>query len=119
MLKTLVVDDAALMRIRLRDILSKMNCEIAGEAANGKEAIALYEELKPDLVTLDISMPEMNGIETLKKIMSIDNTAKIIIISAVGQKALVADALRSSAKAFIIKPFNPQQVMGKVENLTK
>ena len=117
MLRTLIVDDAALMRLRLKDILSKVNCEVVGEAANGKEAVELYEKLKPEMLTLDISMPEMNGIETLKKIMNIDPNAKVVIISAVGQKALIAEALRRGAKAFITKPFNSQQVVEKIEKL--
>lgn len=117
MFRTLIVDDAALIRIRLREILVKAGCDIVGEAANGDEAVESYKELRPDLVTLDISMPEMNGIEALKQIMAIDNTVKIIIISAVGQKVLIAEALRNGAKAFIIKPFDPQKVIEKVKRV--
>jgi len=84
---------------------------VAGEAANGEEAVRLYQELKPDIVTMDITMPVMNGIDAIKEIMKIDPNAKIIVCSAMGQKPMVIEALQAGAKDFLVKPFEPARVI--------
>ncbi len=107
----LVCDDATFMRRILKDILMKHGYEIAGEAGNGTEAIARYKQLKPDLVTMDITMPDMNGIEAVKQIRAFDPNAKIVMCSAMGQKVLVLEAIQAGASDFIVKPFRAEQVM--------
>jgi len=116
MRKGLIVDDAAVMRMRLRDILSS-KYSIAGEAENGRQAIELYRAYKPDFVTMDISMAEMNGMEALKGLIAEFPEAKIVMVSAVGQKAQVFEALSKGAKDFIIKPFEPERVLLAIERL--
>lgn len=112
--KILVVDDAAFMRMMLKDILSKNGYEVVGEAENGLQAVEKYKELIPDLVTMDITMPEMDGIASVKEIKSIDATACIIMCSAMGQQAMVIDAIQAGAKDFIVKPFQPERVIEAV-----
>ncbi|MDQ0159083.1 response regulator [Alkalibacillus salilacus] len=107
----LVVDDAAFMRMMIKDILEKNGYEVVGEAENGEAAVEQYKELNPDLVTLDITMPEKDGIEALKEIMSQDSNAKIVMCSAMGQQAMVIDAIQSGAKDFIVKPFQADRVL--------
>lgn len=114
--KVLIVDDAAFMRMILKDIVSKNGFEVAGEAGNGLEAIEKYRESKPDVVTMDITMPEMNGIEAIKKIREQDSNAKVIVCSAMGQQAMVIEAIQAGAKDFIVKPFQHSRV---VEALNK
>jgi len=109
--KVLVVDDAAFMRMMLKDILLKGGFEIAGEATNGAEAIRLYQELKPDLVTMDITMPEVDGIAAVKEIKKIDPNAKVVMVSAMGQQAMVIEAIQAGASDFIVKPFQPDRVL--------
>lgn len=109
--RILIVDDAAFMRMMIRNILSNNNFEVAGEAANGEEAIKKYLELQPDLVTLDITMPGMDGVTVLKKIRLHDPHAKIVMCSAMGQQAMVVEAIQNGAKDFINKPFHPQKVV--------
>ena len=111
MAKILIADDAAFMRIMLKDILSKNGHEIVGEAANGTEAVQKYGELSPDLVTIDITMPICDGIAALKQIMGKDPKAKIVMCSAMGQQAMVIESIQSGAKDFIVKPFQPQRVL--------
>lgn len=113
--KILIVDDATFMRSLLKDILSKSVYAVAGEATNGQEAVNLYSELKPDLVTMDITMPEMNGIDALKKIKELNPQAKIIMCSAMGQQAMVLEAIKSGAADFIVKPFQPDRVLEAVD----
>ncbi|MGP6140335.1 MULTISPECIES: response regulator [unclassified Jeotgalibaca] len=91
----LVVDDAAFMRMKLKDILEKNGYTVVGEAANGLEAVSLYQEVKPDLVTMDITMPEMDGIDALKRIKALDAGAKVIMCSAMGQQGMVMDAIKA------------------------
>jgi two-component system chemotaxis response regulator CheY len=110
MAKVLIVDDAAFMRMMLKDILVKHGFEIAGEAVNGKDAIEKYRDLKPDLVTLDITMPEMDGLTAIKEIKKVDPEARVIMCSAMGQQAMVIDAIQSGAKDFIVKPFQADRV---------
>lgn len=115
--KVLITDDAAFMRMMLKDILTKAGYEIAGEAANGLEAIEKYQAIKPDLVTMDITMPQCDGINALKQIMATDPSAKIIMCSAMGQQAMVIESIQAGAKDFIVKPFQPQRVLEAVKKL--
>ncbi|ASJ16089.1 two-component system response regulator [Thermococcus chitonophagus] len=117
MARILIVDDAAFMRMLLKKILTQAGHEVVGEASNGKEAVELYKKLKPDLVTMDIVMPEMDGITAVKEIMKIDPNAKIIMITAVGQEAKVMEALKSGAKGYIVKPFQAQKVIEEVNRV--
>lgn len=114
MANILVVDDAAFMRMMIKDILIKGGYQIIGEAANGIEAIEQYNKLKPDLVTMDITMPEMEGIEALKQIKQADPKAKVIMCSAMGQQGMVVQAIQAGAKDFIVKPFQPDRVLDAV-----
>jgi two-component system chemotaxis response regulator CheY len=109
--KVLIVDDAAFMRMMLRDILAKNGFEVVGEADNGKTAVQMYGDLKPDVVTMDITMPEMDGIAAVKEIKAADPAAKIVMVSAMGQQAMVIEAIRSGAADFIVKPFQPDRVL--------
>ncbi|OIJ13154.1 two-component system response regulator [Anaerobacillus alkalidiazotrophicus] len=115
MAKILIVDDAAFMRMMIKDILSKNGFEIAGEANDGAQAIEKYKELSPDLVTMDITMPEMDGITALKEIKKIDPNAKVIMCSAMGQQAMVIDAIQAGAKDFIVKPFQADRVLEAIK----
>lgn len=112
----LIVDDAVFMRMMVKDILEKNGFEVVGEAENGLKAVEAYKELTPDIVTMDITMPEMSGIDALKAIRKIDPAAKVIMCSAMGQQAMVMDAIKAGAKDFIVKPFNGDRV---VEALSK
>jgi len=109
--RILIVDDAAFMRMMIRDILTKNDFEVAGEATNGEEAVNKYAELKPDLVTLDITMPGMDGVTVLKEIRKLDPNARVVMCSAMGQQAMVVEAIQSGALDFINKPFHPQKVV--------
>ena len=109
--KVLIVDDAAFMRMMLRDILAKNGFEVVGEADNGKVAVQMYNELKPDVVTMDITMPEMDGIAAVKEIKAGDPNAKVVMVSAMGQQAMVIEAIRAGAADFIVKPFQPDRVL--------
>ena len=106
----LICDDAAFMRMMIKDILVKNGYNIAGEAENGLKAIDKYTETKPDLVMMDITMPEMDGIQALKKIKSLDPAAKVIMCSAMGKQAMVMGSIQSGAKDFIVKPFQSDRV---------
>lgn len=117
--KILIADDAAFMRMMLKDILSKNGYEIVGEAANGLEAIEKYDELKPDLVTMDITMPQCDGIQALKEIVGKNPAAKVIMCSAMGQQSMVIESIQSGAKDFIVKPFQPQRVLESVSKALK
>ncbi len=109
--KILIVDDAAFMRMMIKDILSKNGYDVVGEAPDGAQAVEKYKELSPDLVTMDITMPEMDGITALKEIKKMDGNAKIIMCSAMGQQAMVIDAIQAGAKDFIVKPFQADRVL--------
>lgn len=115
----LVVDDSLFMRQMLRDILPKDKFEIIGEASTGQEAIKRYEELRPDLVTMDITMPDMDGLEALKSIIKINNSAKIIMCSAMGQKPMIKEALEAGALDFIIKPFDRNKAIKIIEKVAQ
>jgi two-component system chemotaxis response regulator CheY len=114
MANILIVDDAAFMRMMIRDILIKGGHTVIGEAANGLEAIDQYGKLKPDLVTMDITMPEMEGIEALKRIKTDDPKARIIMCSAMGQQGMVVQAIQAGAKDFVVKPFQGDRVLEAV-----
>lgn len=109
--RVLIVDDAIFMRMKLKDILEKGGFEVVAEAQNGLEAIDKYKSEMPDIVTLDITMPEMDGITALKKIKSIDPGAKVIMCSAMGQQSMVMDAIQAGASDFIVKPFETERVL--------
>ncbi|TGB04796.1 response regulator [Halobacillus salinus] len=111
----LIVDDAAFMRMMVKDILTKNGYEIAGEAEDGKKAVEMYKEHQPDLVTMDITMPEMDGIAALKEIKSENPNAKVIMCSAMGQQAMVVDAIQAGAKDFIVKPFQADRVIEAIQ----
>ncbi len=111
----LICDDAAFMRVMIKDILTKNGYTVAGEAENGQKAIEKYNETKPDLVMMDITMPEMDGIQALKKIKEIDSDANIIMCSAMGQQAMVIESIQSGAKDFIVKPFQADRVLEAVK----
>lgn len=115
----LICDDASFMRMMLKDILKKNGYTIAGEAENGLEAIKKYKEIKPDLVTMDITMPEMDGITALKEMRKIDDKANIIMCSAMGQQAMVIEAIQNGAKDFIVKPFQEARVLEAVRKATE
>jgi two-component system chemotaxis response regulator CheY len=115
MAKILIVDDAAFMRMMIKEILTKNGFEVIGEAQDGKEAVTKYKELQPDLVTLDITMPEMDGLGALKEIRSYDPNAKVIMCSAMGQQAMVIDAIQAGAKDFIVKPFQADRVLEAIK----
>src|SRR5690625_1671315 len=109
--RVLVVDDAAFMRRMSTDILEKNGYDVVEEAGDGEEAVELFQELKPDLVTMDITMPNMDGIEALEKILEIDPEARVIMCSAMGQQKMVMRAMDKGAKDFIVKPFQPDAVI--------
>ena len=113
----LICDDAAFMRMMIKDILTKNGYNIAGEAENGAKAVEKYAELKPDLVLMDITMPEMDGIEALKKIKASDPGASVSMCSAMGQQAMVIESIQSGAKDFIVKPFQADRVIEAVQKV--
>lgn len=114
MYKILIIDDSDLARCILSDILSEYNVEIF-EADDGKEGLNLYQDLLPDLVFLDITMPEMDGYKVLDKIIEFDSNAKVIIVSAIGQKTSIIKCFNSGAKAYITKPFEPEEIISKID----
>ncbi|MDE6620354.1 MAG: response regulator [Lachnospiraceae bacterium] len=117
MAKILIVDDAVFMRMTIRKILEANGHTVAGEAGNGVEAVQKYMELQPDVVMLDITMPEMNGVDALKRIKELDAKAKVIICSAMGQQAMVAQAIQNGAKDFIVKPFEADRVIAAIQRV--
>jgi two-component system chemotaxis response regulator CheY len=113
--KIMIVDDAAFMRMMIKNILVKNGYDVVGEAENGRQAVGLYTDTKPDLVTMDITMPEMDGLEAVKAIRSNDPSAVIIMCSAMGQQSMVMDAIQAGAKDFIVKPFQQERLLQAVE----
>ena len=113
----LVCDDAAFMRMMIKDILTKNGYNVAGEAENGLKAVEKYKEVSPDLVLMDITMPEMDGIQALKEIKKVDAAAKIIMCSAMGQQAMVIESIQAGAKDFIVKPFQADRVLEAVKKV--
>ncbi len=112
----LIVDDAAFMRLNLKNIL-KDDFEIVGEAEDGKKAVEKYQELEPDIVTMDITMPVMDGLEAIKAIKDIDPEAQIVVCSAMGQQKMVIQAIEMGAKDFVVKPFKEERVLNAVKKL--
>ncbi len=115
--RVLIVDDAAFMRMMIKNILTEAGYEIIAEAENGKQAVEKYNELKPDLITMDITMPEMDGISAVREILGSDSGAKIIMCSAMGQQAMVIEAIQAGAKDFIVKPFKNERVLEAVNKV--
>jgi len=113
----LVCDDAVFMRTMIGDILTQAGLEVIGEADSGAQAVEKYKALKPDLVTMDIIMPEMGGIEAVREITSYDPQARVLMCSAMGQQALVAEAIQAGAKDFVVKPFQPSRVLEAVQRV--
>ena len=117
MASILIVDDAAFMRMMIKDILSKNGYTVVGEAENGIKAVEKYKEVNPDLVIMDITMPEMDGIQAVKQIKAVDPSAKIIMCSAMGQQAMVIEAIQAGARDFIVKPFQAERVVEAVKKV--
>ena len=115
MARVLVVDDAAFMRKMVSDALAKGGHEVVGEAGNGVEAVARFQELKPDLMTLDITMPEKDGLTALAEIVAADPSARVVMCSALGQEAKVLEAIKLGAKDFVVKPFQPDRIQQAIE----
>ena len=114
--KVLIVDDAAFMRMMLKDILTKNDFEVVAEAENGKAGVAAFQKYNPDIITMDITMPEMNGIDAVKAIKALDPSVKVVMVSAMGQQPMVIEAIQAGANDFIVKPFQPERV---IEAITK
>lgn len=117
MKKVLIVDDATFMRVSIKNMLTKHGYEVIGEAENGKVAIQKFQELSPDIITMDITMPEMDGLASLKKILTINPAANVVMISAMGQESMVREAVLSGAKGFIVKPFKEDIIISALNNI--
>jgi two-component system chemotaxis response regulator CheY len=113
----LVCDDAVFMRTMISDILTQAGLEVVGEADSGAQAVEKYRQLRPDLVTMDIIMPEMGGIDAVRAITEFDPEARVLMCSAMGQQALVAEAIQAGAKDFVVKPFQPSRVLEAVQRV--
>lgn len=116
MKKVLIVDDAVYMRLSLKTILERNGFEVIGDAGNGREAIDKYKQLSPDIVTMDITMPEMDGVQALAEIKKLDSNAKVVMVSAMGQESIVRAAIMNGAKGFIVKPFKEESI---IQSLSK
>ena len=117
MAKILIVDDSKTSRKILRNILEDHGLEVIGEAINGKESVIKYKELQPDIITMDITMPVMDGLEALKRIMDIDKNAKVVMVTAAGQKSKMVDAVKYGAVEFLTKPFEADQIIEIIEKV--
>lgn len=117
--RIMIVDDAIFMRMKLKDILEKNGYEVVAEAQNGADAIEKYKAERPDIVTMDITMPEMDGIEALRGIKRIDGSARVIMCSAMGQQAMVMEAIQAGALDFIVKPFETDRVIDSIVKASK
>ncbi|MBP2627662.1 MAG: response regulator [Firmicutes bacterium] len=117
MKSVLIVDDTMFMRLSLKTMLEKNSFQVIGEAGNGAEAVEKYKELKPDIVTMDITMPEVDGVTALKQIREIDGKAKVVMVSAMGQEVMIRDAVMAGAKNFIVKPFTEDIVIKALSKL--
>jgi len=111
----LIADDAAFMRMMLKNVLTEAGYEVVGEAENGAVAVSKYRELNPDLTTMDITMPEMDGLAALKEIRAGDQSARVVMCSAMGQQSMVIESIQAGAKDFIVKPFQPDRVLEAVQ----
>ncbi len=119
MIRVLIVDDAAFMRMAIRKVLERNGFEIAGEAENGLVALTKYTECHPDIVTMDITMPEMTGIDSLKNLRQQDPNAKVVMVSAMGQETLVREAIMSGAKSFIVKPYKEEHIVQTLRSIAE
>jgi len=117
MKRVLIVDDAAFMRMSLKTMLEKNGFQVVGEAENGSVAVRKYKELQPDIVTMDITMPEMDGVQALKEIRSLDPNSKVVMISALGQESYVREAVMLGAKGFVVKPYKEDYVVQTLNKL--
>ncbi|NOR48336.1 MAG: response regulator [Methanosarcinaceae archaeon] len=115
--KVLIVDDAAFMRMVIKDILTKNGFEVVGEGADGEDGVQKYKDLKPDLTFMDIVMPKMEGIDALKAIMEYDPNAKVVMCSSIGQQSVVSDAITIGARDFIVKPFDAVKVLEVIQKV--
>ena len=111
----LIADDAAFMRMMLKNVLTEAGYEVVGEAENGAVAVSKYRELSPDLTTMDITMPEMDGLAALKEIRAGDPAARVVMCSAMGQQSMVIESIQAGARDFIVKPFQPDRVLEAVQ----
>lgn len=118
MKRVLVVDDAAFMRVSIKNMLIKNGYEVCGEAENGEIAIQKYQELSPDIVTMDITMPDKDGLASLKEILAVNPSANVIMVSAMGQESMVREAIISGAKGFIVKPFKEDVIVSALKNIS-
>lgn len=116
-LRVLIADDTKFMRMTLRNLLEKNGYEVVGEAEDGEQAVMMYDSFKPDIVTLDITMPNLDGIGAAKKIKEQYPTAKIVMVSAMGQKKLVTEAIAAGARHFIVKPFKPENILETLDKV--
>jgi two-component system chemotaxis response regulator CheY len=112
----MIVDDAAFMRLKCSQLLTQNGYKVI-EASNGAEALAKYKEFKPDGILLDITMPDMDGLTALKELMALDNNAKVAMVTAMGQQSIVIEALKSGAKDFVVKPFDPDRVLAAIKKM--
>lgn len=119
MARILLCDDSSFMRMMLKKVIVGMGHEIVGEAADGRQAVQMHRKLKPDLTTMDITMPNMDGIEAVKHIHEEEPLARIVMVTAIGQRAIITEALKAGASDFIVKPFNPDQVEETIEKILK
>lgn len=116
-MKALIVDDSQFIRLSISNYLKNNNITVVGQASNGNEAIELYKKLRPDVVTMDITMPDMNGVETVEEIIKIDPKANIIICSAINQESLLIEAIKAGAKSYLIKPLSEEKVILEINKL--
>ena len=119
MIKLMIVDDAAFMRTSIKKMLESLDYEVVAEASDGNEAIDLYKKYKPDIVTMDITMPNMNGIESLKEIKKIDPSAKIVMVTSMGQESFIREAIINGASSFIVKPFQREKLVEVLDGIAK
>lgn len=117
MAKILICDDSAFMRMMLRRVLEENGHEVIGEAGDGEQAVQLYSEYSPDLVTMDITMPKMDGIEAVRNIHSSDSSARIVMVTAIGQQSIITAAIEAGAADFIVKPFDPVRVIATISKV--
>ena len=117
--KILIVDDSGFMRMRMKDVFIKAGYEIVGEVEKGSQAVQEYRELHPDLVTMDIVMQGQGGIQSVKEIIAADSRAKILMVSAMGQQALIIEAIQEGARGFVIKPFKQEQLLSEAGRILK
>jgi two-component system chemotaxis response regulator CheY len=118
-IRVLVADDARFMRQLIREIIEPEGFEVVGEAADGRAAVEEFQKLQPDLVTMDIVMPKRSGIDALREILSLDATAKVAMVSALGQEALVMEAIQAGASDYIVKPFKPEAVIATLRKIAE